>query len=241
MHLVKALPLDKERPDSLSERIYTQLKEDIQEFRLLPGARFSEGDVATRMQVSRTPVRQALHRLERDGYLEMFFRSGWQVRAFDFQHFEELYELRIVLELEAIRRLCDLLGNGPITTLEELSRIWHVAEEQRLQDGVEVSRLDERFHCLLVESAGSCEMARVHAEISEKIRIIRRLDFTQSQRIGLTYEEHGRILSAILARRCDEAQRLLRAHIEISKAEVRKITLHMIHNAHERAMQMQPV
>ena len=61
----------KVRPDSLAEQIYAQLKADIFEFRLLPGDRFSEGDVAERMNASRTPVRQALYRLEREGYLEV--------------------------------------------------------------------------------------------------------------------------------------------------------------------------
>lgn len=224
------------RPENLVEQIYTQLKEDIFEFRLIPGDRFSEGEVAERMQVSRTPVRQALHRLEREGYLQVMFRSGWQVRPFDFTRFEELYEVRIVFELEAVRRLCARPEGELPEALEVLRRIWLVAPEQRLQDGREVSRLDERFHCQLLEAAGNSEMARLHARVSEQIRIIRRLDFTQAQRVTLTYQEHGQILEAILARRCDAAQHLLRAHIEVSKAEVRKITLHMLHSTRERAM-----
>ncbi len=79
-------------------------------------------------------------------------------------------------------------------------------------------------------------MARTHREVTEKIRIIRRLDFIQSPRVAATYEEHGRILRAILHRRSDEACQLLRAHIEVSKAEVRKITLHMLHSAKQRAL-----
>ncbi|WP_250547728.1 GntR family transcriptional regulator, partial [Serratia marcescens] len=70
----------KARPEGLAERIYLQLKADIFEFRLLPGDRFSESEVAQRMAASRTPVRQALFRLEREGYVEVLFRSGWQVR-----------------------------------------------------------------------------------------------------------------------------------------------------------------
>jgi len=96
------------RPEGLAERIYLQLKDDIFNFRLLPGDRFSENDVADRMETSRTPVRQALFWLEREGYVEVFFRSGWQVRPFDFDYFEQLYDLRIVLELEAVKRLCAL-------------------------------------------------------------------------------------------------------------------------------------
>lgn len=73
-------------------------------------------------------------------------------------------------------------------------------------------------------------MARIHADITDRIRIIRRLDFTRSASTA-TYIEHGKILRALLQRRSDPAQLMLRAHIEESKAEVRKITIHMLHEA----------
>ena len=222
-------------PPSLADAIYRQLKEDIFEFRLLPGDRFSEGEVAERMAASRTPVRQALYRLQREGQVQVQFRSGWQVSPLDFARFEELYDLRIVLELEAVRRLCQRPEVEPGPALQQLSRTWLVQPEQRLHDGKAASLLDEQFHCLLVQAGGNREMARVHLEVTEKIRILRRLDFTQRPRITATYDEHGRILGAILARRCEEAQLLLRTHIEESKAEVRKITLHMLHSARQKA------
>lgn len=221
-------------PPSLADAIYRQLKEDIFEFRLLPGDRFSEGEVAERMATSRTPVRQALYRLQREGQVQVHFRSGWQVSPLDFARFEELYDLRIVLELEAVRRLCQRPEAEPGPALQQLGRTWLVQPEQRLTDGRAVSLLDEQFHCQLVEAGGNREMARVHQEVTEQIRILRRLDFTQTPRVAATYDEHGRILGAILARRCEEAQLLLRTHIEESKAEVRKITLHMLHSARQK-------
>ena len=91
-----------------------------------------------------------------------------------------------------------------------------------------MSELDERFHCALVEATGNREMARMHYAITEKIRIIRRLDFTQASRIAATYEEHVQILDAILQRCGEQAQQLLTRHIELSKQQVRKITLHRL-------------
>jgi DNA-binding GntR family transcriptional regulator len=226
------------RPQSLAERIYAQLKDDIFEFRLMPGDRFSEGEVAERVAASRTPVRQALHRLQREGFLEVHFRSGWQVRPLDFAHFDELYELRVVLELEAVRRLCQRPNDEQPAALQALERTWLVRKEAQLQDGAAVSRLDEAFHCQLLEAAGNREMARVHREVSEKIRILRRLDFTQAQRIELTYAEHGQILEAILTRRLEEAQQLLKSHIEVSQAEVHSITLHKLYGARQRVQPM---
>lgn len=229
----------KARPDNMVERIYQQLKDDIFEFRLLPGDRFSESEVAERVQASRTPVRQALYRLEREGYLQVYFRSGWQVKAFDFQYFEELYDVRIVLESAAVARLGHMdIHSNPV--IAELKSTWLVKEAERVQDGARVSALDERFHCALVEAAGNTEMARMHFEITEKIRIIRRLDFTQAPRIDATYAEHGQILDAILQRRTEQAQQWLKSHIDISKQEVRKITLHRLHTARQHNVTQAP-
>jgi DNA-binding GntR family transcriptional regulator len=82
-----------------------------------------------------------------------------------------------------------------------------------------------------VAATGNTEMARIHHDITERIRIIRRLDFTKDARIEATYQEHAKILRAILQRKIDHAQMLIKSHIEESKAEVRKITLHMLHTA----------
>jgi DNA-binding GntR family transcriptional regulator len=111
--------------------------------------------------------------------------------------------------------------------------LWLVPVAQRSTDTVQVSQWDEAFHCALVEAAGNPEMARVHREVTDRIRIIRRLDFTKQARIEATYDEHGKILTAIRAKRGDQAAMLLRAHIETSQAEVRKITLHQVHLARQ--------
>ncbi len=221
---------NKEKKSSnLADRIYQQLKSDIFDFRLMPGDRFSENEIAERMGASRTPVREALFRLQRESYVDVLFRSGWQVKPFDFDYFEELYDVRTILECAAVRKICEQENNSP--KLDDLIRIWCVPESERLEDGSTLSRLDERFHEMLVEAAGNTEMARIHHDLTERLRIIRRLDFTKPPRIDATYQEHSSILDAIQHRRCEQAQIQLRAHIESSRNEVRKITLHMLHEA----------
>ena len=217
---------------NLAVRVYERVKDEIFDFILLPGDRFTESEIALRMQVSRTPVREALYRLESEGYLEVMFRSGWRVRPFDFRRFENLYDVRIVIELAAVRRLCEMQERP---SLDELKAAWLVPVAGRLADGRGVAALDERFHASLVEATGNDEMARIHRDLTERIRIIRRLDFTQEQRIDATYQEHARILRAVMQRKIDQAQLLLKTHIEASKAEVRKITLHMLHEARTQA------
>ncbi len=220
---------------SRADHVYAQLKRDVADFKLIPGDRFSENELCDRLGVSRTPVRQALFRLQQEGYVEVLFRSGWQVRPFDFVRFEQLYDLRMVLETTAVHRLCSDGGQVERRLLDELARIWLVPPAERNTDWVQVGQWDEAFHCALVAAAGNAEMARVHRDVTERIRIIRRLDFTRGDRIEATYAEHGKILRAILQSKVDQAQLLLRAHIEQSKIEVRKITLSTLFEARGRA------
>ena len=95
-------PVAPTRSAGLATRVHERIKGEIFDFCLMPGDRFTESEVASRMQVSRTPVREALYRLESEGYLEVMFRSGWRVRPFDFQLFENLYDVRVVLEIAAV-------------------------------------------------------------------------------------------------------------------------------------------
>jgi DNA-binding GntR family transcriptional regulator len=218
---------------SRADTVYRQLKSDIASFRLVPGDRFTENALCERLGVSRTPVRQALTRLQQEGHVEVMFRSGWRVLPFDFEQFEQLYDLRLVLESTAVQRLCAGTGRIDRALLDDLASAWLVPPAERSTDMVAVARLDEAFHGSLVAAAGNAEMARVHRDVTERIRIIRRLDFTKPARIEVTYEEHGKILRAIRAKRADAAVMLLRAHIETSQAEVRKITLHQVHLARQ--------
>lgn len=216
---------------TLAERVYAQIKQLIFDFVLLPGDRFSESDLANQVQVSRTPLRQALQRLQREGFLLVFPKSGWQVAPLDFDAFDQLYDLRILLETHAVARLCEAEVR-PV--LDELAAVWLIPPGERAQAFLTVDRLDEAFHAALVRATGNDEMTRVHADITERIRIIRRLDFTKPQRVEATYNEHATILRAITRRRADEAQRLLRAHIEHSKLEVRRITIETLYHARQR-------
>jgi DNA-binding GntR family transcriptional regulator len=219
---------------SRAEEVYAQLKRDVADFKLVPGDRFTENEISERLGVSRTPVRQALFRLQQEGFVEVLFRSGWRVLPFDFDQFEQLYDLRMVLETTAIRHLCEDALHVDHAALEALAAVWLVPAAERSSDMAQVAEWDEAFHCAIVAAAGNGEMARVHRDVTERIRIIRRLDFTQQPRIDATYEEHVKILRAVQRKRGDQAAMLLRAHIETSQAEVRKITLHQVHLARVR-------
>ncbi|MES2100502.1 MAG: GntR family transcriptional regulator [Pseudomonadota bacterium] len=217
---------------NLAEQVYATLKAEINDFQLVAGDRFSEAELGSRLGVSRTPVREALFRLRNEGFLDVEAKLGWFVKPIDFDKLEQLYDLRVVLEMASVTKLCNRTQDPP--ELDALKDIWLVPVAERLSDARQVGANDEQFHATLVRAAGNPEMARVHWDVTERIRIIRHLDFTRADRIEATYTEHAKILRAVIQRKADQAQLLLKTHIDQSKAEVRKITLHTLHEARAR-------
>jgi len=86
----------------LSEDAYQQIKDALNNFLLIPGDRFTESQLSEQLNVSRTPIRQALFRLQQEGFVEVLFRNGWRVLPLDFGHFDALYDFRILIETDAI-------------------------------------------------------------------------------------------------------------------------------------------
>ena len=216
---------------NLAYSVYEQLRSELFDFRLLPGDRFSEIEVAERTGTSRTPVRQALYRLHREGFLEVRPRSGWEVKPLNFEQLDALYELRILLEQAAVRRLKALAPERLNSALAPLEARWLVSQRKRSANFGEVATWDEDFHCSLVSAAENAEFIRVHWDVTERIRIVRRLDFTKPSRIRVTYEEHSAILRALRQRSFEDAADKLSVHIKLSQVEARKITLYRLQSA----------
>jgi DNA-binding GntR family transcriptional regulator len=224
-----ALPAETDtRPaGKLTDTVYNSLREDIFAFRLLPGDRFAENDVAERLQVSRTPVREALMRLQSEGLVRGYFRNGWEVVPIDLARFASLYELREMIELHAVAKLCSprVPDATRLALVKELARFWQVTPPRRLRNGLQVASRDEQFHSALVHAAGNPEADVVYRQVTEQLRIMRRLDFAYGDCIGDTYDEHTAILDAIRQSDAALAAQLIARHIEDSHTVVERITI----------------
>jgi DNA-binding GntR family transcriptional regulator len=207
----------------LADRAYMRIKERLADLDLMPGDRLSEKELAEQLQISRTPIREALQRLHHEGLIDLSHKSGWSVPQLDFERMDQLYDFRILIE----RHAALVCAQNPCRSdaLQELASIWRVPKERQLADPLQVGRLDEMFHQTLVQAAGNAEITRVHADITEKIRLIRRLDFTKPSRIEATYAEHQAIIELIWKGQSELAQSALAEHITASKLQSRSITL----------------
>ncbi len=214
---------------NLAEQAYVCIKQQIFNFQLMPGQLLSENHLSKTVAVSRTPLRQALQRLQYEGFVTPIPKVGWQVAPVDFAKLDELYDFRLLIETHCVQILC--ASDLHIPFVKEMLIKWDIGTTDLPRVGADVGTLDEGFHHKLVLAVGNAEILQTHTDITERIRLVRRLDFTQQHRIQDTYLEHTAILKSILAQDGPRTQSLLRAHIERSKAEVRDITLSMLHNA----------
>jgi len=226
-----AAPPGAVRGRSRAEVVYLQLRDDIFELRLLPGERLTEGAIAERFDVSRTPAREALQRLQSDGLMQGYVRGGWEVVPIDFKRFDDLYEMRELIETFAVRKLCVAPSSEAVQRLlADLSEIWEVPRAARERDGRKVAELDEAFHYALVAATGNDELAAALERVTGRIRVVRWLDLVHGDCLDETYDEHCTILDAIRAGDGATALARMEAHIRGSQAEVRKLTLHRLHS-----------
>ena len=107
---VSSLPA---RRRGASGTAFDWLRNEILSGRMRPGQALSENEIAQRLGVSRTPVREALLRLRNEGLLDVESKSGWFVRPIDFDKLEELYDLRVILEAASVQRLCTRAEPAP--------------------------------------------------------------------------------------------------------------------------------
>jgi DNA-binding GntR family transcriptional regulator len=220
-----------EVPLSLGDRVYVELKTRFSEFQILPGDRLSELELSDELKTSRTPVRQALQRLSLEGLMTLVPRVGWIVPEIDFSKIDFLYDFRVLIECHAGLTACNKREHP---SLRNLTDIWSVHENDRATEPELVAKLDEQFHRTLVSLVENPEILRVYDDLIERIRLVRRLDFLKQNRVHATYQEHQKILKSILSAKREETTDLIRAHIEASKAEVRKITVQSIQSAREK-------
>ena len=203
----------------LSDRVHQELKRRLTLWEYLPGQRLGEEAIASEFGVSRTPVRDAFRRLEREGFLEQEGWAGCRVRKPDLPRIEELYEVRLCLEQTAVRRLASLPTDPEI---DELLARWRLPEQAPTEPDPDMVHADEAFHETLARLAGNRTLHAMLCSINEHIRVIRTNDFLTPKRIVQTYRQHRGILLAVRRRDPDQAEQRLTAHIKESQSYVRE-------------------
>ena len=192
-------------------------------FLIRPGQRINEVELAQQLRVSRTPVRAALNRLVRDGFMTLRPNRGFFVREIDPEDVRALYELRAAVERASARLACERASDADIATA---SAAWERdAAALNPLDAERATAADEALHLSIAEMAGNSHMVATLKGINLLIRYFRRIDIETVPRRLNTFDEHRMILAALAERDAARAGDLMEKHVTISAEHAMKVTL----------------
>jgi DNA-binding GntR family transcriptional regulator len=197
------------------ERAYEHLKASILEGRFNPGERLTEEHLAKELGISRTPVREALHKLESEGLIKPLATRGFVASQDSKEEIEELFEIRAVLEGYALRVICGRITEPVLDQLEEAVAKAEEALQRHCLD--EIFRWNTRFHDTLHDLITD-KHRLYHQMVTMRQYVLRYRKNTLQYPDGgkRTVEGHRRILLALRLRDPDLSERLMREHIEQS-------------------------
>jgi DNA-binding GntR family transcriptional regulator len=205
---------------SRRERVYLTIRAELMSGRVSPFERLTEERLAERHGVSRTPVREALARLQADGIV-VKRDSGLHLYVPSFHELTDLYELRITLELRGLTRaLEDPTVHHDRARLEaELDRWYGFRDDRPAPDAGFVAQ-DERFHATLLDTSGNPALTSALDQANRRIRSVRMYDYLTEDRMAATITEHIGIAELVVRDRLPQALEALRAHVGASREVV---------------------
>lgn len=198
------------------EEVLNRLRDMAIFYEFKPGEKLNEAELAQRLGVSRTPVREAMMALAYEGFLQPSGRS-YVRRSLDVKEMKDLYELRLGLEKECCRYAIERADDKQIADLE----VW-LAHSRSVPADTSVSELvalDEGFHYRLAQMSGNAELVRMIEWVNRRIRFMRWISMDGKVRQS-TQDQHKALLNALKARDLSQMHTLITEHISLRQDQI---------------------
>lgn len=197
---------------SLEESVFLTLEDEILSGRLRRGETLTETSLSTRLGVSRTPIRGALHRLCEEGLVEISVNRGAVVLGISRDELVDIYKIRMRLEGLASAEAAKRIGDEDKKRLRdavELSEFYiHKKDAEHLKE------LDSEFHDIIYRASGNRLLCKTLSELHRNIHFYRKRSLGVDERLEKSVAEHREILAAIERGDAEAADRLTSAHIQ---------------------------
>jgi DNA-binding GntR family transcriptional regulator len=221
---------------SRASQAYSEIRRRILSAQLSPSSPVSEYQLAADLGLSRTPVREALKRLEREGLIQSFVGRGSYVAELSFQDVLEIYEVRLLLEPFAAGVAAKQMREDDIRALEhDVEAARKAATSSRLDDAF---RLDIRLHKSLVAATRNGRIDAILSQLDDQVHRIRVLAPHIPGRLNSTIDEHQAIVHALAAHDVAGAEQTMRNHLLAARANAIHLALPM---PFERATSQMPI
>jgi DNA-binding GntR family transcriptional regulator len=197
--------------ENLGSQVFEQLKGMILRGEISPGTRIVESEIALSMGISRTPVREAMHKLEAEDLLMPLSKGGYAVRGLTIVDIEDTFDIRSILESFAGYLAAKRHAEGELIALES-----KIDEFQRYLDRGELTRLsavNTRFHEALYELSGSHRLVKMIHGLKDEIEFLRKIILNSEEMARLSNRDHREIVEAIKKRDAKKVELQLKEHI----------------------------
>ena len=193
----------------LKSEVYKIIKEGIKNREFLPGTKLKESDLVRKLGVSRTPIREALNQLSKEGIIEIFPRKGAFVKNCSKDEVIEILILREVLEGAAARLVTEQMSDELVIKLETFFKHYR----KGLLDYAEA---DEQFHSEIIRASGSTRLVGLINNLKDSLQMLdmRAVSFRYPERIKESLAEHLKIIEAFKAKDAVLAETLTRDHFQ---------------------------
>ncbi|MBN2060829.1 MAG: GntR family transcriptional regulator [Deltaproteobacteria bacterium] len=212
-----------EQPVPMRKQVYLYLRGKILDQSIRPSSRLVEARIAKDIGISRTPVREALHLLEKDGFVEAIPRVGYRVKKLDWEELNEIFEIRRVNEKLACFWALDRIEEKILKKLEKNIEKTELAIEKGAPE--EFLAFDEEFHEILVSSAGSKNLFELCQQLRRLMLRYRAASIKTASAVKTALKEHRMILECLKNKDKNCLEQALNDHLNHSKDNIRSAVL----------------
>lgn len=202
----------------MKDGIIRELKRAISQGEYQPGEHLTEAALCQRFKVSRTPVREALNQLEKEGFVKMVPAAGARVVALSLEQIMDIYDLLSILEGAACRLACRHITDEEVRKLEEYNFLFEKAVAEGNQELV--FRLNWQFHWLITEATHNQYLVDLRANLRELVDRIGRVSPRIPAQVRATLEEHRRLVDALKERNGGLSEFIMREHLDAAKKRI---------------------
>lgn len=196
----------------LRDVVFNTLRQAILKGELAPGERLMEIQLAERLGVSRTPIREAIRKLELEGLVLMIPRKGAEVAKISEKSLRDVLEVRRSLEELAIELACQRMAEDEVKLLEEAQLAFREAVNKG--DAMAIAESDERYHDIIYYGTGNARLVQILNNLREQMYRYRLEYIKDADKRQVLLVEHEKILRAVKGRHAAEAKEAMREHID---------------------------
>lgn len=202
-----------------TEKFYKKLLADILKGRFYQGQRLIEKELVDSYKISKTPLREALTRLERVGLVQKKINRGFLVKRILRKDAEEIYELREIIDGLSVRKITENITEEKIQKIEKIIHDMELCIRDKKVD--EYAKHDKYFHTVLNEISGNKRLIEIMQNLNYQIDMLLKTSIKLPKRgIDVSFSEHKMIFEAILNKNSIKAEEVAKKHIRKTKKAV---------------------